>query len=66
VGAVPAFLSQLIEDGQLPKSRGGLSLAEIVARLKENRCEILEGVDSDEVSAFVSRVESSEQAGERE
>jgi hypothetical protein len=38
----------------------------IVARLKANRFEIMAGVDSDEVSAFVNPVESSEQAGKRE
>jgi hypothetical protein len=42
------------------------AFAEIVARLNVNRFEIMMGVDSDEVSTFVSQVESSEQAGERE
>jgi hypothetical protein len=41
-----------------------LSFAEVVARLKARRFEIMAGVDSDEVSTFVSRVESSEQVGE--
>jgi hypothetical protein len=41
-----------------------LSFAEVVAQLKARRFEIMAGVDSDEVSTFVSRVESSEQAGE--
>jgi hypothetical protein len=66
VGAVPAFVSRLIEDGRLPKSRGGLSFVEIVARLKANRFEIMAGVDCYEVSEFVSCMESSEQAGERQ
>jgi hypothetical protein len=66
VGAVPAFVSGLIEDGRLPKSRGCLSFVEIVALLKANRFEIMAGVDSDEVSEFVSRIESSEQAKERQ
>jgi hypothetical protein len=56
VDAVPTFVSWLIEDGKLSKSRGGLSFVEIVACLKANRFEIMAGVDSDEVSAFV-RVE---------
>jgi hypothetical protein len=63
--AVPAFVSWMIEDGPSPDSARRLSFAEIAARLKANRFEIMAGVDSDEVTAFVSRVESSEQAGER-
>jgi hypothetical protein len=62
--AVPAFVSRMIEDGRSPISARRLSFAKIVESLKENRFEIIAGVDSDEVSAFVSRVESSEQAGE--
>jgi serine/threonine protein kinase len=64
--AVPTFVSLMIEDGRSPESARCLSSAEIVARLKANRFEIMAGVDSDQVSAFVSLVESSEQAGERE
>jgi hypothetical protein len=64
--AVPAFVSRMIEDGRSPKSARRLSFAEIVARLKARRFEIMAGVDSEEVSAFLNRVESSEQAGERE
>jgi serine/threonine protein kinase len=66
VGAVPAFVPRLIEDVRLPKSRGSLSFVEIVARLKANRFKIMAGVDSDEVSEFISCIESSEQGGERE
>jgi hypothetical protein len=55
----------MIEDGRTPESARYLSLAEIVARLRENRFQIMAGVDSDEVSAFVSRIKSSEEAGER-
>jgi serine/threonine protein kinase len=64
--AVPAFISRMIEDERSPESARCLSFGEIVAWLKANRFEIMAGVDSDEVSASVSRVESSEQAGERE
>jgi serine/threonine protein kinase len=64
--AVPAFVPQMIKDGRSPESARRLSFAEIVARLKENRFEIMGGVDSDAVSAFVSRVESSEQGGKKE
>jgi serine/threonine protein kinase len=64
--AVPAFVSRIIEDGRSPESRRSLSFVDIVARLKENRFEIMAGVDFGEVSAFVSRVESLEQAAERQ
>jgi serine/threonine protein kinase len=64
--SVPAFVSRMVKDGRSPESASRLSFAEIVECLKENRFEIMAGVDSDEVSAFVSRVESSEQARERE
>jgi hypothetical protein len=62
-GAVPAFVLHMLENGRSPESARGLSFVEIVARLKANRFEIMAGVDSDEVSTFVSRVESPEQAG---
>jgi serine/threonine protein kinase len=64
--AVPAFVLRMIEDGRSPESARRLSFTEIIARLKANRFEIMAGVDSDEVSAFVVRVESSEQTRERE
>jgi hypothetical protein len=54
----------MIADGRSPESAPRPSFAEIVARLKVNRFEIMAGVDPDEVSVFVSRAESSEQAGE--
>jgi hypothetical protein len=63
---VPAFVSEIIKNGRSSKSARCLSFAKIVARLKANRFEITAGVDSDEVLAFVSRVESSKQAEERE
>jgi hypothetical protein len=56
----------MIEDERSPESARRLSFVDIVNRLKANRFQITAGVDSDEVSAFVSRVESSEQAGERQ
>jgi hypothetical protein len=55
---VPAFVSRMIEDEGSPESVRRLSFVDIVARLKENCFEIMAGVDSDEVSAFVSRVKS--------
>jgi hypothetical protein len=66
VGAVPAFVSRMIENSRSPQSARRLLFAEIVARLKANRFEIMAGVDSDEVLAFVSGIELSEQAGNRE
>jgi hypothetical protein len=66
LSAVPALVLRMIEDGGSPESARRLSFAEIVARLKANRFAIMAGVDSAEVSAFVSRLESLEQAGERE
>jgi hypothetical protein len=64
--AVPAFVSRMNENGRSPESAHSRSLAEIVARLRANRFEIMSGVGSDEVSAFVSWVESLEQLGERQ
>jgi hypothetical protein len=62
--AVPTFVSRMIEDGRSPKSNGGLSFVDVVARLKANGFEIMAGADSDDVSAFVSLVESFEQVSE--
>jgi hypothetical protein len=55
--AVPAFVWQLIEDKRSPESMRCLSFVDIVNFLKKNRFQITAGVDSDEVSAFVSSVE---------
>jgi serine/threonine protein kinase len=51
---IPEFVWRIIEEGQ--------SFVDIVDRLKANRFEILGGVDSEEVSAFVALVESAEQS----
>jgi serine/threonine protein kinase len=64
--AVPAFVWRMIEDGRSPKSVRRLSFVDIVNHVKENGFQITAGVDSDEVSAFVSWVESLEQAKERQ
>jgi hypothetical protein len=64
--AVPAFVLRMIESGRSPESGRHLSFAEIVEYLKANGFEIIAGVDSDEVSAFVIRVESLEQAADRQ
>jgi hypothetical protein len=55
--AVPVFVSRMIENGRSPEFTRRLSLAEIVSQPKESRFEITAGVDSDEVSAFISWVE---------
>jgi serine/threonine protein kinase len=60
---VPEFVSRMIEDGRSPESWRQLSFIYIVKRLKENRFAIVAGVDSEEVSVFVARVESAEQSG---
>jgi hypothetical protein len=64
--AVPAFVAQVIEDGRSRESVHCLSFVDIVARLKANRFEIMAGINSGEVSAFVSWVESLVQAGKRQ
>jgi serine/threonine protein kinase len=64
--AVPWFVSRMIGDGRSPESRRSLSFVDIVTRLKKHHFQIMAGVDSDEVSAFVSQVESLEQAAEKQ
>jgi serine/threonine protein kinase len=63
---VPEFVSRTIEEGQSPGSQPRLSFVGIVARPKENRFQIMAGVDSEEVSAFVRGVELAEQSGKWE
>jgi hypothetical protein len=60
---VPEFVSRMVEDGRSPESQCRRSFVDIVERLKQNGFEIVAGVDSEEVSAFVARVESAEQSG---
>jgi serine/threonine protein kinase len=59
-GFVPKFISVLIESGLSANPRERPSFDDISEALKENYFKITDGVDSDEVSAFVSLVESSE------
>jgi serine/threonine protein kinase len=59
-GFVPEFLFVLIESGLSANPRERPSFADISEVLKENCFRIADGVDSDEVSAFVSLVKSSE------
>jgi hypothetical protein len=57
---IPAFISRIIESGLSPISRTCCSFNTILNILKENKFKIEDGVDSAEVSAFVSWVESAE------
>jgi serine/threonine protein kinase len=59
-GFVPKFVCDLIESGLSGNTRERPSFDDISEALKENYFRITDGVDSDEVSAFVSVVESSE------
>jgi hypothetical protein len=61
--SVPEFVSRMIEDGRSPDPQSRRLFVDIVERLKESRFEIVAGVDSEDVSAFVARVESAEQSG---
>jgi hypothetical protein len=59
-GAAPWFVAALINAGlsAIPSNR--LSFGAILARLEANRFDIVEGVDSEAVSAFVRGVEAAE------
>jgi hypothetical protein len=63
---VPEFVSAIIEEGPRLRARMEPSFIGIFRTWKEDALQILAGVDSDDVSAFVSRVESAEQSGESE
>jgi hypothetical protein len=59
-GFVPTFVSVLIESGLSANPQERPSFDDISEALKENYFRVADGVDADEVSAFVSLVESSE------
>jgi hypothetical protein len=59
-GFVPKFVSGLIESGLSANPRERPSFDDISETLKENYFRIADGVDSDEVSAFVISLECSE------
>jgi hypothetical protein len=59
-GFVPEFVSVFIESGLSANPRDKPSFSDIFEALKNNSFRIADGVDSDEVSSFVSLVESSE------
>jgi serine/threonine protein kinase len=58
---VPGFVVEIIERGFSSDSRKANSFVEIFEILKQNRFEIVAGVDCDEVLKFMSWIESSEQ-----
>jgi hypothetical protein len=57
---IPSFVSTILESGLSARSGTGYSFNTILEILKENNFQIEDGVDSAEVSAFVSWVESAE------
>jgi serine/threonine protein kinase len=57
---IPDFVSKIIKSGLSPISRRHYSFNTILGTLKQNEFQIEDGVDSAEVSAFVSWVESCE------
>jgi serine/threonine protein kinase len=57
---IPNFVSRIIESGLSPPSRTSYSFNTILEILKQNKFQIDDGVDSAEVSGFVSWVESAE------
>jgi hypothetical protein len=61
---VPAFVSEIIERGLFANTRIGESMGNIFQTLQQNGFQVVDGVDSDEVFAFINRVESSEQETE--
>jgi hypothetical protein len=62
----PRFVSEIIERGLGPHARRGLSFIGIFEPLNEYGFRIVAGVDSDGVSAFVSRIESAAHFDESE
>jgi hypothetical protein len=62
--SLPGFVVEIIERGQSLDSNAKLSFVDIFEILKVNDFGILEGVDSKEVSSFVSLIELSERLTE--
>jgi hypothetical protein len=60
----PAFVLKMIEQGQSSDSKAIVSFVQIFETLKGAKFKILEGVDSEEVSKFVSWIELSERLTE--
>jgi serine/threonine protein kinase len=59
---IPDFVSMMIKSGLSPLSGRSYSFNTVLEILKQNKFQIEDGVDSAEVSGFVSWVESAEQA----
>jgi serine/threonine protein kinase len=57
---VPLFVNEIIERGQSTECEAVESFADILKILKQNDFEILEGVNIEEVTNFVSWIESTE------
>jgi hypothetical protein len=57
---IPAFVSEIIASGRFPICRTSSSFNNILTMLKQRHFKIEDGIDSAEVSAFVSWVESAE------
>jgi hypothetical protein len=58
--SIPAFVLKMIEQGQSSDSKATVSFVEVFETLKREEFRIVEGVDSKEVSNFVSWIELSE------
>jgi hypothetical protein len=61
---VPEFISEIIREELSPNSGSKKSFLDIFNILKRNEFRIFNGVNSDEVSEFVNRVELAEQSVE--
>jgi serine/threonine protein kinase len=61
---VPMFVSEIIREELSSNSKSGKSFGDIFDILKQNKFQIVRGVDSAEVSMFVNRVELAEQSVE--
>jgi hypothetical protein len=59
---IPGFVMEIIERGLSGDSRNANLFVEIFEILKENRFEIVAGVNCNEVLKFASWIESSEQS----
>jgi serine/threonine protein kinase len=62
--SIPTFVLKMIEQGQSSDSKATVSFVEIFETLKDEEFKILEGVDSKEVTNFVSWIELSEKLTE--
>jgi hypothetical protein len=62
--SIPTFVLKMIEQGQSSDSKATVSFVEIFETLQSEEFRILDGVDSNEVSTFVSWIELSERLTE--